>query len=835
MSLPVLLLVVSGLLAVVSLVQRLAARLVLPASILFAVMGVLIGTAATLVLRSHLGGSLGELAQVFVNIPVTSETFIYIFVPALLFQSSLTIDVRRVIEDAMPIFLLAVVAVLVATLAIGLALWPVAGLPLVPCLLLASIVATTDSVAVIAIFREVGAPARLCRLVEGESLLNDAAAIVTFAVLLEIVIVGHSAGFSAASIAFVWTFLGGLAVGYLGARLVVGILPWLQDLRLAQVTLTLALPYIVFIVSERALGVSGVIAAVVAGLVMSALAQQRIAPNDWKFLLSIWEQLAYWASSLIFVLAALLVPRLLLDVGWNDALMLVIQIVAALAARALILWGFFPAMAALGLGERVSNRFNIVILWGGLRGAVTLALALAITENKAVSYEIQRFVAVQATGFVLFSLLVPGLTLRPLIRWLGLDRLSPLDQVIRSQVLALARRRVADAVRAIGEQYRLTPALVSEVATSFGPAKTRDADPVPPNVVVAAADTDEGDEEQLRIGLVAMTQREREIVLAHFDGRTVSGRMVEELLTEIGLLLERARTRGESGYVRTSHEIVGFSRWFRFAHLLHRRLHLDGPLVDRLADRFERLLVSRIVIESLEPHIADTLEPLVGNRIAARLRTLLAARQEMIAAALDALRSQYPEYATLLEQRFLWRVALGREDLEYRTLFDERTIGPELFSALQREVQTARTGVDLRPRLDLGLETRALVARVPMFAALTGKQLDAVSRLLRPQFAVPGERLIAAGDPGNAMYFISSGAVDVSRNDRLIQLSRGDFFGEMALVLNQRRQANVTAVGYCQLLVLQRHDFRALLKSSPAIRERIDLAVDARVKMNQQD
>src|SRR5260370_953111 len=104
-------------------------------------------------------------------------------------------------------------------------------------------------------------------------------------------------------------------------------------MRVAQVTMTLALPYLVFIAGQRQLEVSGVVAAVTAGLTMSAIGQQRISPNDWRFLLDLWEQLAFWASSLIFILAALLVPRMLVNVGWHAVLLLGALAGAATAAR----------------------------------------------------------------------------------------------------------------------------------------------------------------------------------------------------------------------------------------------------------------------------------------------------------------------------------------------------------------------------------------------------------------------------------------------------------------------------------------------------------------------
>ena len=310
--------------------------------------------------------------------------FLFVFLPALLFQSSLTLEVRQMMGDAAPILLLAVIAVLVATLVIGVSLAPIASVPMVACLMLGAIVATTDPVAVIAIFRDLGAPSRLTHLLEGESLLNDAAAITLFVVLQGILLGTSHADLGPATLKFLWTFLGGIASGLVGARLIVALMAWLRDLRFAQVTLTLALPYVVYILSEHGLGVSGVVAAVTAGLALNAFGQPRIAPADWRFLNDVWEQLAFWASSLIFLLAALLVPRLIADITWNDVVLLAVLVLAAFAARAVVLFGLVPILSATRLSERISHGYKLVILWGGLRGAVTLALVFAVKENQDI-------------------------------------------------------------------------------------------------------------------------------------------------------------------------------------------------------------------------------------------------------------------------------------------------------------------------------------------------------------------------------------------------------------------------------------------------------------------
>jgi Na+:H+ antiporter len=822
------LVLLAGLLILVSLLQPLATRLRLPASVLLAVVGISLGAVSTLIARTEAGGALGSVAHVFVDLPVDSNTFLYVFLPALLFQSALSIEVRRMVEDAGPVLLLAVVAVLVATFVIGFALAPFAEVSLIACLMLGAMVATTDPVAVIGIFADVGAPSRLTRLVAGEALLNDAAAIALFSLLLTMQLGGQGGGAGTAAITFIRQFAGGLIFGYVCARIVASWFSWLQDLRLAQVSLTVALPYLAYIVGERALGVSGVVSAVSAGLVLNAIGQPRITPGDWLFLHDVWEQIAFWASSLIFVLASLLVPRLVTNVGWHDVLMLTVLVVAALTARALVLYVLIPILTALKLSQQIDNRFKAVILWGGLRGAVTLALALAVTENQAIDPAVQRFIAVLATGFVLFTLLISGTTLRMLIGVLKLDRLSPFDQALRTQVLSLSRDRVTGIIRRVGRQFRFPDELVGGLIAEYsGGLKTQ------AKAVSSSAAAVEDDSDRLRLGLIAMSTLEREQILDYFAARTVSGRIVEELLENVGRLIDRTRTNGLPEYMEAAHEIVGFSSRFRLAHFLHRRFGIEYTLEDVLADRFERLLVSRIVLEELSGSVSDKLGPIVGERLTPKLLDVLRQRQAMTASALEALGAQYPAYAAILEKRFLKRVALRHQATEQKTLFEHQVIGPELFSVLTRELQAVRAGVDARPRLDLGLETRALISQVPMFAELDRKQLDSVANLLKPRFAVPGELLIQEGDRGDSMYFICSGEVEVHAAGQSIKLARGDFFGEMALLMAQPRQADVTAISYCLLLILEDEDFQALLKGSKGIRARIDAAASARKKMNE--
>lgn len=416
---PLVLTVIAGLLVVVGLCQRLAARLLLPSSVLLAAVGVAIG--AFPALAAWLGlGPLNVAAGLFAGLPIHSDTFIYVFLPLLVFEAGILTDVRHTVADAPAILLLAIIVTVLTMAAVGLALWPFSRLPLAVCLLLGAIVATTDPAAVIAVFRDVGAPPRLTRLVEGEALLNDAAAIAIFIVLLAMIVSGTEPDIAAGVGEFAVSFVGGAVVGLGGGWLLLWTIARLGEDRLAEATLSVAFAYLIFIVAQRALNLSGVVAVLASGLTVSALGRSRITPENWVFLVDLWEQIAFWARSLIFVLASILVPRLLVDVGWHDFVLLGVLVAAAFGARTLALFALLPPLEYFGLTQRISAEYKLAIVWGGLRGALTLVLALAVTENEIIPGDVQRFVAVLATGFVLVTLFVNGTTLRLVIRLLGL-------------------------------------------------------------------------------------------------------------------------------------------------------------------------------------------------------------------------------------------------------------------------------------------------------------------------------------------------------------------------------------------------------------------------------
>ncbi len=793
-------LAIALLLLFASLAVPLAERLRIPHAVLLAAIGVGVGfLTVTLGEMGGMGVGAGILKG-FAHFDIEAEALIALFLPALLFTVGINIDVRRLIDELGAVLLLAVVAVMLCTAFVGLALSWIAPVPAIACFLLGALVATTDPAAVIAVFRDLGAPRRLTILVQGESLFNDAAAIAMFVIFVDVLLGVRQAGVGEGIAVFLRDFLGGAALGYALGRTACWLMKHLAGEAVAQITVTVALAYLAFALGDEYLHVSGIVAVAVASLTVAALGPVIMGPREWKTLVEVWHHLEFWCNSLIFVLAALLAGRLLSDVSWTDLALLAVLAGAALASRAVVLFGLLPGLRLAGLVQPVDGRFKAVILWGGLRGAVTLTLALAVANNPAMPDEVRHMVGVLATGFVLFTLFVSAPTLRPLLRLLGLARLDRVETALRDRVMALSRASVHEEVRAFARDSGLDPALCDAMA-------------VPSGAGAGEAALSHG--EAVRVGLLALAAREKGLYHDRVLERAASRRIVASLSSGADRLLDRTKMGGIEGYEAGSSDLVAYGRDFRLAHWLYRRFGWHGPLGGRIADRFESLLVVQLVLRELAASSPDSLRALLGETVAVRLGQLLEGRRQGVHAALAAIELQYPRYAEALRGQYVARGALRLEAADYEQKFEQALISPEVHQDLLHDVATRGAVLDRRPALDLGLKLSEMIGRVPLLAGLPKEAIAEIARLLRPRLAIPGERLIVKGEPGREMYFIVGGAVDVRLPQGVVRLDSGGYFGEMALLDDRPRSADVDAAAFSTLLVLEARDFRRLLRAHP--------------------
>ncbi len=341
------------------------------------------------------------------------DLILHVFLPVLVFASAFNLKAKTVLKDLLPILFLAVPVMLAVTLLSGGLIFlgighP--GFPILAALLAGALLSATDPVSVVALFQRIGAPERLTVLMEGESLFNDATAIVLFTLLLSLALMpAQDVDAAAAAGRFLTVFAGGLLSG-----LVVGagglLLPRVCIGPVTRALATLISALISVQLAEHWLQVSGVVSVLVTGLMLGEANRRR---GDSEFSAELWALNAYVANALIFLLMGVTITVAMFTQQW---LAMLIGVGAALATRAIAVFVLLPPINRLPTVEPIPSAYWPVLYWGGLRGAVTLALALALPLELEPWWTIQSI----AYGVVLFTLFVQAPTMGLLLRRLGL-------------------------------------------------------------------------------------------------------------------------------------------------------------------------------------------------------------------------------------------------------------------------------------------------------------------------------------------------------------------------------------------------------------------------------
>ena len=347
---------------------------------------------------------------------LTRELLYAVFLPGLLFEAAFHLDARQfwlhkfaIASLALPGVVIAIAVTapaLVLTLQ-ALSFGPVFGWP--AALVFAALIAATDPIAVVALFKSLGAPRRLGVIVEGESMVNDGTSVVLFAIAVGVAS-GAEVGILGAAVDFVRVVglgvLLGATIGFLLSLLTARV-----DDPLIEITFTTIAAYGSFILAEQ-VHASGLLATVAAGMVIGSYGAPRGMSQTTRITVqSFWEYVAFALNSIVFLLIGFQVSVGRLLTSWEP---IAVAYVVVMAARAIVV---FLVLASLRrTSERIPWSWGVVLTWGGLRGALSMVLALALADDFP-----QRSLVVTVTfGVVILSILANGLTVGPLLRQLGL-------------------------------------------------------------------------------------------------------------------------------------------------------------------------------------------------------------------------------------------------------------------------------------------------------------------------------------------------------------------------------------------------------------------------------
>ena len=805
---------VFGLLLIAALCQALCKKVKLPFTVMLVLTGILISQAVE--------GGLAFLAPLAVLQHAGAEIILFVFLPTLIFESAFNLDVRQLRANLAPILMLAVPGLLISTGLIGVIVHYTTGIPLNYALVLGSILSATDPVAVIALFKQLGAPARLTVLVEGESLFNDATAIVVSKILVGVVVMGTFTGSTAldGSVAFCITFFGGIAVGLVLGGLCGVLLGLVDDDPFIEISLTTIVAYASFVVGEHYLHVSGVMATVAAAVTLGGWGRTKISPSISHLLSEFWEFLAYIANALIFFLVGLRV-----DLGELNATkgLLVWVIAAMLISRAVVIFGGVPLLRKFA--APVSIRHQAVMYWGGLRGAIALAIALELPAvagqfSPTANFEYADSFVALVTGAVLFTLLVPGLTIEQLMRRLGLDKPPLSDRFARIDGLLSAQTHALNRIPELQRGGMFSPRVAEAKVTECNDKITTLRDQL------NELRSHEMDSEQERrlLFLRAMATEGAFYYQMYKDGH-LNETSYRELAHRLTDRMETVRYDG-----RVSGIDSNTNRVQRVIGILTRPLEATpiGPALT--ASRTARAYQVQWGQQQATGHVLDVFDDLIATETS-RTQLLQEVREcyqkwhKSSADLIDSTAAQFPEFVTAMQERLADRLVLNAARQTIGKAAQAGSIPHGVAHHMQSQMGKEVRTLSAAPVSALAVNPRELLLQVPFFQDADEQEVNLILGLLREHTASAGDTLIEQGEVGYSLYLIARGVVRVSCQNPdgterdLGTLLAGDFFGEIAILQRERRTATCRAVTPCSVFRLRKVDLDSIADSCPRLME----------------
>lgn len=798
-------LIVMALLTVAVIAESLCRRLPIPYTVFLVIIGIVLAEVSPQV----------EVLHPISEFKLTPELVFFLFLPALVFESALNLDPRQLLKDIIPIISLAVPALLLTTAFVGLGMWWLLDFNLIIALLFGALIAATDPVAVVSLFKELGVPKRLMTLVEGESLFNDATAIVVFNIILGIALVGEFSAteIPASILEFLKVFIGGALVGVLIGFACAELMYRLCSSPNSALIMTLVSAYISFVIAEHSLHLSGVMAVLFAAITTGLHSITRLEDDTEHLIRESWEVIASIANALLFLLIGLSLDLQMLADNFASICTAVLLV---LAGRALSIFTMVPLTTRIFSIPQICMPERCIMWWGGLKGGLAIAIVMAIPVELA-----ERDMLISLTlGVVLFTLLVNASTIRPVLGYLGLDKMADSDLLDLKHGLEDVKGHAEQLIGEMKDVRLLDSDTANSITSEVCQELENDQPEVGENVVERQAYM-----EAARIQLEAIEH------LYHL--KVIDEYVYIDLRIELRQMRERLASGDTSDFQEHHIPAEGFiAKIERYALRWLREQNWAAPMVarmqrHRMAEMVQKDLAQILASERINSQLQKIYSQ--GSSSVRTINTCYQRKEHLAHQRLKVIARDFPQFYTQLEKRLFKGAALETAKEKGNILFKNKEIGGKAYVSLDRLIATRIDHIPAATIGDDSLPSAYLVEQVPIFRNLQSSIVERLCFITQQVDFIPNDLVIEQGQQGSSLYIIAQGEASVWRKENgekhfIATLKKGDFFGEGALLGEGLRLASVKAETHLRLIRMTRNHVMEIAKQQPEIAEALEQA-----------
>jgi len=632
---------------------------------------------------------------------LTPALLFYLLLPTLIFESAYNMSIRKVYENKWSITILSVVSLLVSALVISGTLYAIftfllgIEVPFLLWLLFGALISATDPVAVLALFKEYGAPRRLTLLFEGESLFNDGTAVAFFFVLLSVIAlpVIDPTVIASGVLTFVFMVVGGIIFGIVMGGIFSKMIEKASTHEFVAISLMIVSAHLTFIftdlisehlahATEGLIKLSPIISTTLAAMVIGNYGRFKVSPKADEFVEKFWGQFAFLANSLVFILIGLLFAGISIPFGAMLAPIAIVVLVVAVS-RAISIYPIVTMLNWTKIEEKIPTSWQHLLAWGSLRGALAITMVLLIPDNLTFanweySFTPKEFILGLTIGCIYATLFIKATTIGLMMRKLKLDALTEIEVVEEALSEAIIHSEILRRLHTFKDKGYISEGAFTKLVENH----RRDLERAQVNcrTLLKGNDTEKLADKVLRMHALGI---EKYFLKNLYTYGEISEKIFKRILTKLTLQLEQVE-QGKFGIVHSN--VVDHKDVFERLANLMRRLFSPKSAVLTDIDKFRyyraQTVIARKVLKELHHLQVNVTADLISSEAVERLVAVYTTFKEGSETKMNEMAAAIPEEVEALNSSLVSRGLLKTEESIIKELYEKEMITPKLMAHL---------------------------------------------------------------------------------------------------------------------------------------------------------